>query len=63
VHGVKWVEPGRALLRADVRVRDLARLVEQATTIQFDAPLPPKTMDALARAMCDRPDVALYVYG
>jgi hypothetical protein len=63
VSGVKWVLPGRALVTDDVRERDVPGIVAQATSVQFERPLPTKIMWALAAAMRDHPEVALYVYG
>jgi hypothetical protein len=61
--GVKWVRPGRLLLRPDVRPAKIPALVAEATSVQFDLPLPAEAMETLAAAMALRPDVALYVYG
>ena len=63
MEGVKWVQPGRALLRPNLATRDVAQVVREATTVQFDQPLPAPLMEALASAMSQRPEVALYLYG
>jgi len=59
---VTWVSPGRALLAPDLRERDIPSIVADATTIQFQTPLPVRTMQALASAMNERPEVGLYLY-
>lgn len=63
MRGVTWVQQGRALLRPDVRTKDLSAIVADATTVQLDQPIPDQAMRALADAMAGYPDVSLYVYG
>ena len=62
VRGVTWVSPGRALLAPEVRKREIPSIVAEATTIQFQTPLPTGTMQVLAAAMRERPEVGLYLY-
>ena len=63
MNGVEWVSEGRARLRPNLAIRDVAKVVSEANTVQFDQPLPTKLMQALASAMSQRPGVALYLYG
>jgi len=62
VRGVTWGSPGRALFAPDVRKHEIPSIVAEATTVQFQTPLPTGTMQALAAAMRERPEVELYLY-
>jgi hypothetical protein len=59
----EWVSQGRLLVRPDAPADEIARLVADAETVQFEEPLPATLSRALADALRSRPHVALYVYG